>query len=119
LVIAVGLSNRLDDRLFFANVRYFKGRVREAIRAAPAPVSWLVFDAEGVTHVDATGVEALMDLANDLRRDGITLLVARLRTRMQEQFELAGLNEAIGTGHFYPSVHAAVDAFVGARAVPA
>ena len=30
---------RLDDRLFFANARYFKGRVREAIRAAPAPVS--------------------------------------------------------------------------------
>ena len=110
---------RLDDRLFFANARYFKGRVREAIRAAPAPASWLVFDAEAVTHVDATGVEALMDLAKDLRRDGITLLVARLRTRMQEQFELAGLNEAIGAGHFYPSVHAAVDAFDGSRAVPA
>jgi high affinity sulfate transporter 1 len=33
---------RLDDRLFFANARYFKGRVREAIRAAPSPVRWLV-----------------------------------------------------------------------------
>ena len=50
---------RLDDRLFFANVRYFKGRVREAIRAAPAPVAWLVFDAEAVTHVDSTGLDAL------------------------------------------------------------
>ena len=50
---------RLDDRLFFANARYFKGRVREAIRAAPAEVSWLVFDAEAVTHADATGLEAL------------------------------------------------------------
>ena len=37
---------RLDDRLFFANARYFKGRVREAIRAAAQPVTWLVFDAE-------------------------------------------------------------------------
>jgi MFS superfamily sulfate permease-like transporter len=46
---------RLDDRLFFANARYFRGRVREAIRAAPSPVSWLVFDAEAVTHVDSTG----------------------------------------------------------------
>jgi MFS superfamily sulfate permease-like transporter len=107
---------RLDDRLFFANARYFKGRVREAIRAAPAPVSWLVFDAEAVTHVDASGLEALEDLANDLRRDGITLVVARLRTRMQEQFELAVPNEANGSRHFYPSVHAAVHAFDRSRA---
>ena len=59
---------RLDDRLFFANARYFNGRVREAIRAAPAPVAWLVFDAEAVTHVDSTGLDALDQLVQELRR---------------------------------------------------
>lgn len=103
---------RLDDRLFFANARYFKGRVREAIRAAPPPVSWLVFDAEAVTHVDSTGLEALEQLTRDLRDDGITLVVARLRTRMEESFELAGVTETIGREHFYPSVRKAVDACV-------
>jgi high affinity sulfate transporter 1 len=102
---------RLDDRLFFANARYFKARVREAIRAARTPVSWLVFDAEAVTHADSTGLEALEELAKDLRRDEITLVVARLRTGMQEQFELSGLTETIGPQHFYPTVHAAVQAF--------
>jgi len=101
---------RLDDRLFFANARYFKGRVREAIRAAPAPVSWLVFDAEAVTHVDSTGLEALDRLAKDLRADEITLVVARLRTRMEEQFETGGVTETIGRERFYPSVRAAVEA---------
>jgi sulfate permease, SulP family len=100
---------RLDDRLFFANARYFKGRVREAIRAAPAPVSWLVFDAEAVTHVDSTGLDALEQLTKDLRGEGITLVVARLRTRMEEQFELAGVTETIGRERFYPTVHAAVE----------
>jgi MFS superfamily sulfate permease-like transporter len=102
---------RLDDRLFFANARYFKGRVREAIRAARTPVSLLVFDAEAVTHADSTGLEALEELAKDLRRDEITLVVARLRTGMQEQFELSGLTETIEPQHFYPTVHAAVQAF--------
>ena len=37
---------RLDDRLFFANARYVKGRVREAMRGAPDAARWLVFDAE-------------------------------------------------------------------------
>jgi MFS superfamily sulfate permease-like transporter len=74
------------------------------------PVSWVVFDAEAVTHADLTGLEALEELTKDLRRDEITLVVARLRTRMEEQFELAGLTETIGTQHFYPTVQAVVHA---------
>ena len=101
---------RLDDRLFFANARYFKGRVREAIRGATQPVSWLVFDAEAVTHADATGLDALERLTKELRGDGITLVVARLRTRMNEEFDLAGLTATIGRERFYPTVRAAVDA---------
>ena len=108
---------RLDDRLFFANARYVKGRVHEALRAAPTPVSWLVFDAEAMTHADATGLEALDDLANDLRRVGITLVLARLRARMHEQLGAAGLIDTIGEQHFYPTVRLAVDAYVrGQRA---
>jgi sulfate permease, SulP family len=105
---------RLDDRLFFANARYFKARVREAIRAAPGPVSWLVFDAEAVTHVDSTGLEALAELTKELRAERITLIVARLKTRMEQQFELAGVMDTIGRERFYPSVGGAVEA-VSAR----
>ena len=102
---------RLDDRLFFANARYFKARVREALRAAPTPARWLVFDAEAVTHVDTTGLDALLDLATGLRGDGVTLVLARLRTRMEEDLEAAGVVDAVGPDHLYPSVRAAVDAF--------
>jgi len=104
---------RLDDRLFFANARYFKGRVREAIRAAPDPVRRLVLDAEAITHTDATGLEALADVAKDLRRSEITLVIARLRTRMEEQLGAAGVLDAIGREHLYPTVRAAVDACSG------
>lgn len=105
---------RLDDRLFFANARYFKGRVREAIRAAPPPVSWVVLDAQAITHVDATGLETLTDVARDLRREEIRLVLARLRTRMQEDLAAGGVLDVIGREHLYPSVRAAVDAFVQA-----
>ena len=59
---------RLDDRLFFANAQYVKGRVREAIRAAPTETSWFVFDAEAVNHIDSTGIDALLDLTRELQR---------------------------------------------------
>ena len=37
---------RLDDRLFFANAGYVKGRVLEAVRGAPTATRSVVFDAE-------------------------------------------------------------------------
>jgi high affinity sulfate transporter 1 len=103
---------RLDDRLFYANARYVKGRVHEAIRAAPTETSWLVFDAEAVNHIDSTGIEALLDLTRDLRHENITLVMARLRKRLMPDFEAAGVAAEIGPEHFYPSVRLAVAAFV-------
>jgi MFS superfamily sulfate permease-like transporter len=105
---------RLDDRIFFANARYFTGRVHEAIRGAPQPVHWLVFDAEAVTHADSTGLEAFERLTAELGREDVHLAVARLRTYMRERFEILGLEQAIGPDNFYPSVRTAVDGCVGA-----
>ena len=102
---------RLDDRLFFANAGYVKGRVHEAIRGAPTETSWLVFDAEAMTHVDSTGIDMLLDLAHELEREGITLVFARLRRRLMDDLDVAGLTDAIGREHFHPSVRLAVEAF--------
>ena len=109
---------RLDDRLFFGNARYFKGRVHEAIRAAPWDVSWVVFDAEAVTHVDATGLDALESLTKDLQREEITLVVANLRTRMLAQLDEAGVTATIGPARFYPTIEAAVAACTQTRDDP-
>lgn len=105
---------RLDDRLFFANARYVKGRVSEAINGAPYPVAWLVFDADAMTHVDSTGLEALRELTEGLRRDGIKLVVSRLRGFLASDFAGAGLTEIIGRDRFYPTVRAAVEACAAA-----
>jgi hypothetical protein len=75
---------RLDDRLFFANARYVKGRVREALRGAPDEPHWLVFDTEAVSHVEATGVEALREFAVRLPRDGVGPVVARMKPSIHE-----------------------------------
>jgi len=99
---------RLDDRLFFANARYVKGRVREAVRGAQDPARWLVFSAESVTELDATGLEALGELATGLRRDGVELVVARMKPHVHERLAAAGVVETIGDDRFFPTVRAAV-----------
>jgi SulP family sulfate permease len=101
---------RLDDRLFFANASYFAGRVREALRGAPTPPSWLVLDAEGMTHVDSTGIEALASLIAELRSGGVDVLVARLKGPVHESLEEAGIVEVLGADHLHGSVRDAVEA---------
>jgi SulP family sulfate permease len=101
---------RLDDRLFFANASYVKGRVREALRGAPNPARWLVFDAEAMTHVDSAGLAAIGDLVRGLERDGVTVVVARMRSVTRERFDESGLSEEIGPERFHPTVRAAVAA---------
>jgi SulP family sulfate permease len=87
-----------------------RGRVHEAIDGAPDPVRWFVFDAEGLSHVDATGIGALKQLILSLRDDGIVFVVARLKGPVERTFEDVGLLEVIGEQHVYPTVRDAVDA---------
>ena len=100
---------RLDDRLFFANARYVKARVREAVRGAPQRVHWLVFDAEAMAHVDATGLEALQDIERALARDGVTLLLARMKGALEARLTGTGLGASIGQERRFPTVRAAVE----------
>jgi sulfate permease, SulP family len=106
------LVYRLDDRLFFANASYVKGRVREALHGAPTPVRWFVFDAEALSHVDATGVDTLAGLIGSLRDEGITFVFARVKNPMHQALGEAGVLDLVGEPHVYPTVRAAVAAAV-------
>jgi high affinity sulfate transporter 1 len=98
---------RLDDRLFFANASYVKGRVQEALRGAPTVTTALVLDAEGMTHVDSAGLQALEDLAGTLEDDGIALHFARAKHPIADR-----LTERVDGAHFHGTVRAAVHAAV-------
>jgi high affinity sulfate transporter 1 len=113
LVIPGLVVYRLDDRLFFANSRYFRGRVRDAIRGAPYPVTALVFDAESVTDLDTSGAQALADLIAELRGEGITFVLARSRAAFEAQLARSGHEDLLPPGARYPTVRAAVTAVSG------
>ena len=73
------------------------------------PLEMLVTLAEKLLEVDAALIRTAV--AEELRRAGITLVVARLRHRMRDEFELAGVTAAIGADRFYQSVERAVEAY--------
>ena len=69
-----------------------------------SPTRWLVFDAEGVTGVDASGVEVVEGLVEQLRTDGITLVFTRAKSPLQQLLDTTGLSQRVGPDHFYPNV---------------
>jgi sulfate permease, SulP family len=97
-------------RLFFANASYVKGRVREALHGAPAPVRWFVFDAEALTRVDATGMDALTSLVQSLQEEGITFVFARLKDPTRQTLQEGGVLDLVGEPHVYLTVRTAVAA---------
>ena len=88
---------------------YVKARVREAVRGAPQRVHWLVFDAEAMARVDATGLEALQDIERALAHDGVTLLLARMKGALEARLTGTGLGASIGQDRRFPTVRAAVE----------
>ena len=104
---------RLDDRLFFANCRYFRTRVRDALRGAPYPVTTLIFDAESVTDLDTSGAQALAALVSELKDKGIRFVLARSRATFEEQLAKTGHDDALPREDRFPTVRAAVSAVTG------
>ena len=98
---------RPESGLWFANADV----VRDAIRAeATGGTRAVVVDAETVPAIDVTAVGMLVQLAADLRRDGIELVLARDIGAVRDLVEAGGEERVLRS---YPTVQAAVDELSG------
>jgi len=106
---------RWDAPLFFANAEFFADRVRAAVASSPTPVRWLVVAAEPVTSIDVTAADALCELDDALRADGIRMCFAEMKDPVQEKLERFGLRQRFGQDAFFPTIEEAVGAFLALR----
>ncbi len=104
---------RLDDRLFFANARYFAARVEQAVHGSPTPVRVFVFDAEVVSHLDAAAAATLRRVIEGLASQGIEFVLARARAVVREQLDRHGLADVLPPESRFPTVRAALLAAAG------
>jgi MFS superfamily sulfate permease-like transporter len=101
---------RFDAPLFFANADVFRERVRALARADG--VRWIVVAAEPITDIDATAGEILRSLDSELEADGIELAFAELKGPARDRLRRYGIHDRIGDHRFFPTVGAAVAAYV-------
>jgi SulP family sulfate permease len=84
-------------------------------------LKFIMIAANGINHLDASGVEMLRSLVKRLREVGITLVVSGAKKQVLDVMERTGLLHEIGEANVFSADKLALDALlsrVGNRAVP-
>ena len=109
---------RCDAALFFANVSYFEDAILKLERDHPE-MKYILVAANGINHIDASGVEMLRELVRRLRECGITLAVSSAKRQFMEVVERTGLAGDIGAENFFGSDALAVSCLLARLPVTA
>lgn len=101
---------RFDAPLLFFNAEHFTERVRSLVKNSATPPRWFVFDAEAVSQIDSTGIQAIDDVLKELGAMGVRFLVARPNDAVRRYGHTSGVGLRIGAENIFASVRSAVDA---------
>ncbi len=107
------LIYRFDADLVFFNTDYFKQRVQAAIAASETPVEWVVVDASPINVLDATAIQKIDELREELAAQGIVLAHARAKRSLARFFNGKWVAERRSEHKDYdfPTLRTAVKAF--------
>ena len=108
---------RWDAPLFFANAELFHQRLLEAVAQSPTPVRRIIVAAEPVTSIDVTSADMLDELDQHLRTSEIELRFAEMKSPVQDKLKRFELFERFGAANFYPTMGAAIDAYLAEHSV--
>jgi high affinity sulfate transporter 1 len=103
---------RWDAPLFFANAEQFHRRVLEAVAQSPTAVRRIVVAAEPVTSIDVTSADMLDELEKELRAGGTELRFAEMKDPVKDKLKRFELFDRFDAKSYYPTVGAAVDAYL-------
>lgn len=101
---------RFDGPLMFANVDIAIDELEDLIKQAEPAAAAVLFDAESVTDIDVTALDAIAGYSAELRERGIAIGFARARSDVVRQIERAYPLEDV-TDATYLEVDDGVEAF--------
>ena len=98
---------RVDESLYFANVGVLADVIMAQAAENPA-VREIVLICAAINSIDASALETLRTLADDLRRVGVELHLTDVKGPVMDRLEAIGFVEQLGRNHIYLSAHAAM-----------
>jgi len=109
---------RFDAPLIFANAKTFRDEVRALARTEPPP-RWIIVAAEPMTDVDTTAADILEALDVELEAAGTKLVFAEMKDVVRQNIETYAMEWLRDREAFYPTIGAAVAAYLAETGDPA
>ena len=109
---------RFGADLFYANDHRFTDEVRMLVKHAPTPVRWFIVDAGAITDIDYSAARSLRDLLDDLARQNVGMMFARVSPYLKSDMDRHGITAAVGEARIFPTLHQAIAAARGRTLEP-
>jgi len=100
---------RFDGSLYFGSAGAFEDMMLEQVAKNPG-LRYVVVDAEGINHIDATGEEMLLGVVLRLREAKVEVLFARVKKQIVDALDRTGSLAVIGRERFFPIPEQALNA---------
>ena len=106
---------RFNAPIVFFNAPYFKRELFVAVHAAGPSLRWVVLDMLPITMIDATGLQVVQEIAEELDCHGASLVAAGRQTEWRLWAETRRFEVPFHKTKTYPTLRAAIKTF---RAIP-
>ncbi|MDW3213208.1 MAG: solute carrier family 26 protein [Ilumatobacteraceae bacterium] len=103
---------RIDAALSFVNAQHVKDLCLGEARRIDDPPRVLIVDCSGINDIDATGVEALSEILNELDPTSVSLHLCDVKGPVRDVLHRAGLWGRLD-GRVHATAHQAVEAVQG------
>jgi SulP family sulfate permease len=100
---------RVDESLYFANTKYLEDVVLQMVADKPE-VKYLVLNGIAVNSIDASALETLESLHQELCDAGVELHLAGFKGPVTDRLKAIGFIDHIGPSHVHLSTHDAMKA---------
>jgi high affinity sulfate transporter 1 len=90
--------------LWFASIGHLGDGLKAALAASRPPAKRVLVDGEAVNQIDVSACDALLNLIQELRGQGITFAFARVRDHVRERLRLGGVEAVVGPANFHERV---------------
>lgn len=102
---------RFDAPLFFGNSSFFSTDLKNAIAGYHGKVRYILLDATAIPDMDSSAADTFGELHKELSEQGIIIGIAGADTGLREMIRRSGLEDAIGSEKFYPTIRTGIVSF--------
>ena len=103
------IAIRIDESLYFPNAGYLEDTVLQHVADQPQ-IEHFVLIGTAVNFIDASALETLEPLHQELQDAGVTFHLAAIKGPVLDRLQAIGFVERFGAEHIHLTTHAAMTA---------